>query len=52
MLNSIKKLSRCRIVATDGEVGAVAEAVYFDDEHGSCATWWSTQGRGCVAEAC
>jgi hypothetical protein len=32
MLNSIKKLSRCRIVATDGEVGAVAEAVYFDDE--------------------
>jgi hypothetical protein len=32
MLNSIKKLSGCRIVATDGEVGAVAEAVYFDDE--------------------
>jgi hypothetical protein len=32
MLNSIKKLSGCRILATDGEVGAVAEAVYFDDE--------------------
>jgi hypothetical protein len=32
MLNSIKKLSVCRILANDGEVGAVAEAVYFDDE--------------------
>lgn len=33
MLNSIKKLNGCRILATDGEVGAVAEAAYFDDEH-------------------
>jgi hypothetical protein len=32
MLNSIKKLSGCRIVATDSEIGAAAEAVYFDDE--------------------
>lgn len=31
MLNSIKKLYGCRIYATDGEVGAVEEA-YFDDE--------------------
>lgn len=32
MLNSIKRLNGCRILATDGEVGAVAEATYFDDE--------------------
>ena len=32
MLNSIKKLNGFRILASDGEVGAVAESVYFDDE--------------------
>jgi hypothetical protein len=32
MLNSIKKLNGLRILATDGEVGAVAQAAYFDDE--------------------
>jgi len=32
MLNSIKKLSGCRIHATDGDVGALAGGVYFDDE--------------------
>jgi hypothetical protein len=32
MLNSIKRLYGFRILASDGEVGAVADAVYFDDE--------------------
>ncbi|MGH8285741.1 MAG: PRC-barrel domain-containing protein [Steroidobacteraceae bacterium] len=31
MLESIKKLNGCRILATDGEVGEVQE-IYFDDE--------------------
>jgi hypothetical protein len=32
MLQSMKKLGRCRVIATDGEVGGVEET-YFDDEH-------------------